>query len=74
VGAVEPVGLRDAIGSGVITVTLDTARWARANDPEFPPVRGKRGQELLYSPADLAAWQDNRPRSGSTDNQEAIAQ
>jgi len=74
VGAVEPVGLRDAIGSGVITVTLDTARWARANDPEFPPARGKRGQELLYAPADLTAWQDNRPRSGSTDNQEAIAQ
>lgn len=74
VGAAEPVGLRDAITSGAITVTLETARWARANDPEFPPARGKRGQELLYSPADLTAWQTNRPRSASNGDQEALAQ
>jgi hypothetical protein len=75
VGEVEPVGLREAIDAGALAVTLDTARWARANDPEFPPARGKRGQELLYAPADLIAWQANRARAGeSSDDQEAAGQ
>jgi hypothetical protein len=67
VGEVEPVGLREAIESGALSVTLEVARWARANDPEFPKARGKRGQELLYAPGELGAWQRNRQRSADDD-------
>jgi hypothetical protein len=63
VGGPAPVGLREAIDSGALTCSLDTARWARANDPEFPRHRGQRGQELLYSPGELTAWEANRPRA-----------
>jgi hypothetical protein len=63
VGESEPLGLREAIDSGALTCSLDVARWARANDPEFPRTRGKRGQEFLYLPGELAAWQANRPRA-----------
>lgn len=64
VGDAEPAGLREAIGTGALTCSLDTARWARANDPDFPSAVGKCGQELLYRPDDLARWEANRPRAG----------
>lgn len=74
VGSVEPVGLREAIETGVITCTLETARWARANDSEFPGHKGKRGQEFLYLPAELTAWESNRVRAIDSDLGEASGQ
>lgn len=71
VGEIEPVGLREAVESRALTCSLDTARWARANDPEFPGHRGKRGPEFLYLPADLARWESNRVRSADDDTDEA---
>jgi len=74
VGEIEPVGLREAVESGALTCSLDTARWARANDPEFPGHRGKRGPEFLYLPADLTRWESNRVRSIDYPEQEASGQ
>jgi hypothetical protein len=61
--AAEPVGISRAIELGILSGKLDAIRSARARDPEFPEsaATGLRG-ELLYSAADLAAWQRNRPR------------
>jgi hypothetical protein len=60
------VGLREAVESGIFqSVTLHTARWARANDSEFPQVKDKRGQELLYSADELERWEANRERSSN---------
>lgn len=63
VGSPDHVGLRQAIESGALTCSIETARWARANDPDFPPPRGKSGQEFLYLPDDLTRWEANRPRA-----------
>lgn len=57
------IGLRQAVESGVLAVTLDAARWARANDKRFPMPVGQRGSEFVYEPAELAAWEHHRPRS-----------
>lgn len=59
----EPIGLREAISEGIVTATLDSLRKARTRDNEFPEPVGKRGQELLYDPDELARWERNRPRS-----------
>jgi hypothetical protein len=61
----RPVGLGDAVNQGLVPLTLDALRKARQRDPEFPPVRGQRGSEFLYDPAELAAWSRNRPRAAA---------
>ncbi|MCZ4102569.1 hypothetical protein [Streptomyces sp. H39-C1] len=50
-------------------LTLAALRWARANDPDFPPSVDKRGAELLHRVGDLKTWARNRPRAatGTTD-------
>jgi hypothetical protein len=70
-----PVGLREAVTSGVLPVPEGStpARWlvavrsARARDPEFPAAAdedGPRG-ERRYDPGELMAWAKNRPRAGA---------
>lgn len=66
----ELVGLREAVECGVVSISLDAVRWARANDNEFPPKRGMRGKEMLYSAAELHRWEANRERGGKQDNNE----
>ncbi|MER6916698.1 DUF87 domain-containing protein [Streptomyces sp. NPDC000594] len=70
---VEPgdvaVGLRTAQQNHLPGITLAALRWARANDPDFPPTVGKRGAEFLYHPGDLKKWARNRPR-GTADTDE----
>lgn len=61
-----PVGLSEAVRTGVLTVSLESARAARKRDPEFPEPVGKRGQEMLYDPDALRRWERNRPRSAES--------
>lgn len=63
------VGLRQAAEHHLPGITLAALRFARANDPAFPPVADKRGAELLYRVGDLKRWARNRPRArhGTTD-------
>ena len=73
-GSREPVGLREAIASGVLPVPdgstaarwLEAVRKARQYDAEFPKARGQApGGEYRYDPDELAAWARNRPRGGT---------
>jgi hypothetical protein len=57
-GAGEPVTLREACETGVISLTYAAARKAKQRDPEFPADR-----HGLYLPAELQAWAGNRQRS-----------
>ena len=59
----RPVGLGEAVREGLVPLTLDAIRQARKRDPEFPAVRGRRGDEFLYDPGELVAWARNRPRA-----------
>jgi hypothetical protein len=59
--ACEPDGV---LGGAVPPVTLESARSARKRDPEFPNPITRRGQEMVYDAAELAAWARNRPRAG----------
>ncbi|MFZ3491733.1 pRL2-11 [Streptomyces sp. 5.8] len=65
----QAVGLREAAEHHLPDITLAALRFARANDPAFPPVADKRGAELLYRIGDLKKWARNRPRAatGTTD-------
>ncbi|MER5781248.1 DUF87 domain-containing protein [Streptomyces mobaraensis] len=65
----QAVGLRQAADHHLPGITLNALRFARANDPAFPPPAGKRGAELLYRVGDLKKWARNRPRAatGTTD-------
>ncbi|MEW2223414.1 pRL2-11 [Streptomyces sp. NPDC006990] len=65
----QAVGLREAAGHHLTGITLAALRFARANDPAFPPAADKRGAELLYRAGDLKKWARNRPRAvtGTTD-------
>jgi hypothetical protein len=74
-GSREPIGLREAIASGVLPVSegstaarwLEAVRKARQYDAEFPKARGQApGGEYRYDPDELAAWARNRPRGGTT--------
>jgi hypothetical protein len=64
--APEPVGLREAVASGLLPISLEAARSARARDPEFPREldHGGPGGEHRYDPRELAAWASSRPRAG----------
>ncbi|MFD4833293.1 helicase HerA domain-containing protein [Streptomyces uncialis] len=59
------VGLRTAQQNHLPDITLAALRWARANDPDFPPTVGNRGAEFLYRVGDLKKWARNRPRGTS---------
>ena len=56
-GAGEPVTLKEACETGVISLTYAAARKARSRDSEFPANR-----HGLYLPAELQAWERNRQR------------
>ncbi|MFE1346492.1 hypothetical protein [Streptomyces sp. NPDC058757] len=59
-GEEELLGLR-AAQRELEGVSLAGLRWARINDPEFPDVAGRDGQEYLYRRDDLHRWARNRP-------------
>lgn len=59
------VSLSQAVSDGVVSVSLAAVRRASNRDPEFPEPVGKDGSTNLYDPADLMAWQRNRPRAVS---------
>lgn len=61
----EPIGLREAVTLEVVPMTITALRQARHEDPDFPPSRGRRGQELLYAPSELVRWSRNRQRGAS---------
>jgi hypothetical protein len=65
------VTLREATDSGVLTVSIESARAARKRDPEFPPAAGIRDGAMTYEPAALASWERNRVRSRDDDDSEA---
>jgi hypothetical protein len=67
VGGQELTGLREAVENGIVPISLAALRWARANDPEFPEAKGKRGQEMLYPAEDLIRWERNRERNRDDD-------
>lgn len=58
-------GLRTAQQDHLPELPLAALRWARANDPDFPPSVDKRGAELLYRVGDLKRWARNRPRAAT---------
>ncbi|MGY3340995.1 hypothetical protein ACVW0K_007188 [Streptomyces filamentosus] len=58
-GEEELIGLRVAQRE-LEGVSLAGLRWARINDPEFPDVAGRDGQEYLYRRGDLHRWARNR--------------
>jgi len=70
----SPIGLREAVASGVIPVpegstaarTLEVVRKARTRDADFPAAAegGEAGREALYPPEALERWARNRPRAG----------
>jgi Meiotically up-regulated gene 113 len=59
----DAVGLRLAVKSGILTISLSAVRRARADDIRFPKPIGAQGPEFLYDPAELTAWEVHRPRS-----------
>jgi hypothetical protein len=59
----ELIGLREAVDGNVVSISLTALRKARADDPEFPPDRGIRGQEMLYDADELTRWENNRERN-----------
>jgi hypothetical protein len=62
------IGLRRAVNEGIVPISLEAVRSARARDPEFPQPRDKAASgEALYDPDELAAWARNRPRAVSSD-------
>jgi hypothetical protein len=63
------VTLREAVDSGVLTVSIESARAARKRDPEFPPAAGIRDGAMTYEPAALMSWERNRPRSCDDDSE-----
>ena len=65
------VTLREAIDSGALTISIDSARSARKRDPEFPPAAGIRDGAMTYEPAALTSWERNRPRSYDDDSEQA---
>lgn len=58
------VGLREAVESGVVSISLAAIRRARADDPEFPAEHEARGPEKLYVADELSRWEANRERGG----------
>jgi hypothetical protein len=64
-----PVTLREAIDSGILTVSVESARMARHRDPEFPPAAGIRDGAMTYEPAALTSWERNRPRNRDDDSE-----
>jgi len=58
-----PVTLREAVDSGALTISLESARAARKRDPEFPPAAGIRDGATTYEPAALTSWERNRARN-----------
>lgn len=58
----QSIGLRQAVESGVLSISLDAARKAAQRDDEFPAPASFSGREHLYYPTDLRRWQANRPR------------
>jgi hypothetical protein len=63
------VGLREACASGVLSLSLDAVRKARSRDGEFPGPADRRGdrpgEEWLYDPDELRAWEANRVRAAA---------
>jgi Helicase HerA, central domain len=57
------ITLSQAVADGVVSVSLAIIRKESTRDPEFPDSIGKQGSANLYDPADLMAWQRNRPRA-----------
>jgi hypothetical protein len=57
------VTLPEAVADGLIGLKLSTVQRASTRDSEFPDPIGKRGPANLYDPAELMAWQRNRPRA-----------
>jgi hypothetical protein len=66
-----PVTLREAVDSGALTVSVESARAARKRDPEFPAPAGIRDGAMTYEPAALTSWERNRARSRDDDDSEA---
>jgi len=70
----EPVGLAEAVESGLLPWSLESVRRASQRDPEFPEhVRMGTRKEKLYDPADLRAWASNRPRATVPEKEPADA-
>jgi Meiotically up-regulated gene 113 len=65
----QEIGLRQAVESGLIKVSLDAVRTARAHDKRFPIPVGRRGPEFIYSATELSAWERHRPRAQRTAGQ-----
>jgi hypothetical protein len=63
------VTLREAIDSGALTVSIESARAARKRDPEFPAPAGIRDGAMTYEPAALSSWERNRVRTRDDDSE-----
>lgn len=60
---VAPVTLREAVGAGVLGLSLSAARTARQRDPSFPGAVGTAGRGAeLYELDDLVEWAAARVR------------
>jgi hypothetical protein len=58
----DHIGLRRAVESGVVNISLAAIRQARQRDPEFPKSIGRSGREEIYPIEALRHWERNRPR------------
>ncbi len=54
------IGLSEAVGEGVTSLSLAAVRKRRQRDPGFPPEAGQGGAESLYELTALMAWEENR--------------
>lgn len=59
------IGLREACGSGLLTVSIESARVARKRDPGFPDPIGRDQTEFLYRPR-ARNLGEPRPDTGRT--------
>ncbi|WP_149030697.1 helicase HerA domain-containing protein [Kitasatospora sp. MBT66] len=63
----NPITLKEATETGVLTASLGAARRASQRDEEFPANVGKgKGGSFLYWPEELRRWERNRPKAGNS--------
>lgn len=61
----EPVTLRQATETGILTCSLDVARKATTRDSEFPEPTDTQGTAKVYDPNALKHWEANRSKKTS---------
>lgn len=61
----QPVTLRQAIETGILTCSLDVARKATTRDSDFPEPVDTQGTAKVYNPDALRHWEANRSKKAA---------